>query len=127
MDKTLGIVLLVYALVLWIILLFVWRKGFREWRANCANRPRKFSAKVVGKRERPGAREAEETESAPEYLVTFEFGGRQGEFVVEPATYAAARIGQEGTVYLRGQRFEFFDPKSEAEEAEDVYRRMVKD
>ncbi len=127
MDKTLGIVLAVYALILWILVFFVWHKGYREWKANRANRVREFRARVVGRRERSGGGQGEQAGPAPEYLVTFEFHGDQREFEVGPTIYEAVRIGHQGTLYLRGQQFETFEPKTEAEEAEDVYRRMLKD
>ena len=125
-ENTLGIVIAVYALILWVLLFFVWRKGYQEWRANRAHRLRKFDARVVDKRESSESERAGETEPAPEHLITFEFGGSRREFKVEPAVYADLRVGEEGTLQLRGAGFESFEPKSTGDRAEDVYRRMVK-
>lgn len=113
MHKALSIFLIVYALALWVILFFVWRKGYREWRANRANRIRRFPARVMDKREVE--------------LVLFEFARRQREFKVDQVTYQAVRAGMEGTLVLKGHQFEAFEPKSEEERADETYRRMVKD
>jgi hypothetical protein len=121
-GHTIGIALAVYAIILWAFLFFVWHKGYREWKANRANRLRKFRARVVDRRE---SAVSESTVKAVESYVTLEYQGRQQEFKVETEVYDASRIGREGSLYLRGGRFEAFDLKSEDEEAEDVYRKMV--
>lgn len=113
MHKTLGIFLIVYALALWVILFFVWRKGYREWKANRANRIRRFPARVMDKREGE--------------LVLFEHRGAQKEIKVDQSTFQAVRAGMEGTLVLKGDQFEAFEPKSEGERADETYRRMVKD
>ena len=124
-SRTLGIVLIAYAILLWLLLFFAWRRGYQEWRRNRANRLRRFSAQVMDKRESTVPAEGPKTPPVVEYLVTFQFGGRQNEYKVEAPSYEAVRVGQEGTLYLRGGRFERFDPRSESEEAEAIYRRLV--
>ena len=123
---TMGVVLGLYALVLWILLIFAWRRGYQEWKTNRANRLRKFEARVMDKRE---VTRAEDLRGQPtvEHLVAFEFGGRQEEFGVEARIYLTARVGQEGTLRLKSGKFTSFEPKSADEETGDVYRRMVKD
>lgn len=113
MHHTLGIFLTVYALALWVILFLVWRKGYREWKANRATRIRHYPAQVMDKRDGN--------------LVLFEYQNRQRELKVDPATYQAVRAGHEGTLFLKGDRFEAFEPKSEMERADETYRRIVKD
>ena len=112
MHKALGIFLIVYALALWVILLWVWRKGYREWKENRANRIRRFHALVADKREGE--------------LVMFEYRNRRQEFKVDHAIYQAVRIGMEGTLFLKGHQFEAFESKSDMERADETYRRMVK-
>ena len=123
---TMGVVVGLYALILWILLIFAWRRGYQEWKTNRANRLRKFEARVMDKRE---VTRTEDLRGQPtvEHLVTFEFGGRQEEFGVDARIYLTARIGQEGTLRLKGGKFAAFEPKSADEETGDVYRRMVKD
>ena len=123
---TIGILLAVYALILWILVLWVLRKGHREWKANRANRLREFRARVVDKRAAPVSGGGIGAQNS-EYSVTFEYAGRQADFKVDPTVHSAVRIGQEGTLRLRGEQFEEFIAKSEGEQADDIYRRMVKD
>jgi len=113
MSEALVIFLAVYALILWGVLFFVWRKGYREWKANRANRIRRFPARVMDKRESE--------------LVLFEFSSRQREIKVDKSTYQAVRTGQEGILVLKGDQFEAFEPKSDIDRADETYRRMVKD
>lgn len=126
---TLGIILAVYALVMWVVVFLVWARGYREWKANRAARPWQVKASVVAKREvassgRP-ADASIEVEPAKQF-VTFGLEGRQKELQVPASTYPTVEVGQEGTLYLRGEQFEEFEPKMEGEDADDVYRRMVK-
>ena len=123
---TIGILLAVYALILWVLVIWVCRKGYREWKANRAIRLREFRARVVDKRAVPVSGGGIGAQNS-EYSVTFEYAGRQVEFKVDPSVHSAVRVGQEGTLRLRGERFEEFVPKSEADRADDIYRRMVKD
>ena len=113
MNGTLGIFLIIYALALWVALIFVWRKGYREWKANRATRIRKFLARVMDKRSGD--------------LVLFEYQGRQREFKVDRDTHQALRVGQDGSLFLKGDEFEAFEPKSDIDRADETYRRMVKD
>jgi len=124
-SRTLGIVLVAYAILLWLLLFFAWRRGYQEWWRNRANRLRRFSARVMDKRKSTVPAEDTKTSQVVEHLVTFQFGGRQNEYEVEAPTYDAVRVGQEGTLYLKGGRFEKFEPRSESEEAEEIYRRLV--
>jgi hypothetical protein len=122
MEKTIGIVMAVYALILWVMIFFVWHKGYKEWKTNRENRIREHRARLVNKTEAVNA------DGSPSYLLTFDMEGRQTSFPVDYTTYSSARIGQEGMVSLRGGRhFEAFEAKSEAERADEIYRRMVKD
>ena len=111
---TIGLILGIYALLMWVMVFYVFHKGFKEWKSNRIERVQKFHAKVMDRRESSG------------YMVTFDYAGRQKEFAVGPEVYEVARIGQEGSLYLRGESFEGFQPKSESEKADDVYGRMVK-
>ena len=121
-----SIVLVVYALILWVMVFFVWHKGYREWQANRADRLRKFEARVMDRREAIASTKNLQKEPTTEYLVAFEFAGRQRELKVGPDAYPAMRVGQEGTLYLRGDRFEAFEPKQGSDQMEEVYRKMVK-
>lgn len=123
MEKTIGIAVGVYALILWVLVMFVWHKGYKEWKANRMNRVHSHGARVLDKREpkRVGI-----VETSPERLVLFEFGGRQVELSVPSAVYESLRVGDEGTLQLRGKRFESFEQKSQDERADDLYRRMLK-
>ena len=125
-DIIIGIILAVYALILWVLVFWVWRKGHREWKANRANRLREFRARVVDKRAVPASGGKVDAHDL-EHWVMFEYAGRQAELEVDPTVHSAVRVGQEGTLRLRGERFEEFVPKSEADRADDIYRRMVKD
>ena len=124
-SKILGLILVVYAVVLWALLFFAWHRGYREWKRNRAACLQRFSARVMDRRENIVRTGGPEAPPVVEYLITFQFNGRQSEYKVESATYNAARSGQEGTLYLRGGRFERFELKTGSEEAEDVYRRVV--
>ncbi|HUV05220.1 MAG TPA: DUF2500 family protein [Armatimonadota bacterium] len=124
-STTLGVILVIYAVILWMLLFFAWRRGYQEWKRNRAGRLQRFSARVIETRENILPSKGSEARPAVERLLTFQFDGRQGEYKVESATYEAARVGQEGTLYLSSGRFERFEPKSGSEEAEDVYRRVV--
>lgn len=121
-----GIFLAIYALLLWVLLFFVWRKGYDEWKVNRANRVQELQARVLDKRENV-VTEDPQAGRVTEFLVLFEFGSRQREYKVDSSLYTATRVGQEGTVRLRGGRFESFEAKSESERAEDLYRRLMKD
>ncbi len=126
---TVGIILAVYALIMWLVVFFVWARGYREWKANRAARLWHTEARVVAKREVAASDELSEIAAKArvgDRLVTFRFGARQKEFRVPASTYSAVRIGQEGTLYLRGGRFEGFEPKAEGEDVEGVYRRVVR-
>ncbi len=120
MDKTLGIFLAVYSLILWVAIFFVWHKGYKEWKSNRANRVRKYHARVLDKRE------IKSTEGVPQPHVLFEFNGRQVEFAVDPSVFSALRVGEEGVLELRGSQFESFQPKTQDQREDDIYRRMVK-
>lgn len=120
-----GSILGIYALILWIVVFFAWRKGYKEWKANRANRVHKLHAKVLDRRENV-VPVSPQTEPTMEYMVLFEFDGRQKEFKTDSKVYDMARVGQEGILYLRGGQFENFEPKSESEKADEVYGRMVK-
>lgn len=127
MDKlTIGILLAVYTLILWILVFWVWRKGYREWKANQADRRREFAARVVDKRAASVSGDKADAHEL-EHWVTFEYAGRQVEFKVDSTVHSSVRIGQEGTLRLRGEQFEEFIAKSEGEQADEIYRRMVKD
>lgn len=121
-SGTIGIILAVYALILWILLFFVWRKGYQEWKSNRADRVRTYRARVVDRREDSTPAQ----EPAVRYCVTFEFRGLQREFEVGAQTYAEARIGEEGILRMRGERFESFEPKSVGERTDEVLRKMMK-
>lgn len=110
-----GIVLGIYALALWALLIScAWRWGFKEWKANRSQRLERAQAKLLDKRE----------ESGKCYLY-FEFAGRQKEFEVDAETYAANRIGQQGTLHLKGGAFASFEQSSASDVADGVYQRMV--
>jgi len=86
-------------------------------------------ATVVDKREVPASGEptdaSVEAETAKQ-LMTFEFEGRQKELLVPASIYSITRVGQKGTLRLRAEQFEDFEPKTEGEDADDVYRRVVR-
>lgn len=117
MDKIWGIALGIYALLLWIIVLTVWRKGYREWKENQANRLCEYDAKVVDKRS---------LRAGEECYVMFEYRNRQVEHPVSKAMHDSVRVGQEGTLRIRGGAFEDFIPRPETDRADDIYRRMVR-
>lgn len=117
MEKTIGIFIGIYSLILWVVIFFVWHKGYKEWKENRANRVREYIAHVLDKRE---------TEAGERYIL-FGFDGRQVEFPVESSVYTALKVGEDGTLSLRGGRFESFEPKTQAEREDEIFRRMVKD
>jgi hypothetical protein len=121
MDKTIGIAIGVYALILWVLVFFVFHKGYKEWKTNRANRVHKHAARVLDKREVKGAG------SALQQFVLFESSGRQVEFKVEPSVFSTLRVGDEGELALRGGRFESFEHKTQQERDDEIYRRMIKD
>jgi len=113
-----GIALGIYALILWIVIYFVFRRGYREWKRNQASRPAEFAARVMDKRASSGG---------DERFITFEYRNRQVELRVEPSVYDSIRIGQEGILTLVGGEFQGFIPRSASDQADEIYRRMVKD
>jgi hypothetical protein len=114
---TFAIIMGVYALILWVLLLWVWHKGYQEWKSNRANRVRNHDARVMDKRD-----------ASPGPFILFEYSGIQKEFMVPRDIFNELRIGQEGTLRLKGGKtFASFAPKSESERADDIYRRVVKD
>ena len=121
----LGAVLAIYAVFLWVLMFYVWRKGYREWRTNRANRLEMFSARIMDRREKMSWAPGPEGQSGAEQYVLFEYDGNQKEFRVDSEVYAIARIGREGTLYTRGGRFETVEPKSDDEQADELYRRVV--
>lgn len=114
--NAIGIFLGIYALVLWVALFYAWRRGYHEWKNSRANRIYIYQARVLDKR----------NPSTSEFLILFEFAGRQKELEVPEPVYTALRIGHEGTLCLKGKGFDSFEPKSEAERADDLYQKMVK-
>ncbi|MCL6628579.1 MAG: DUF2500 family protein [Armatimonadetes bacterium] len=115
-----GILMAIWALALWIALFYAWRRAYKEWKSNCANRLSTYTATVLDRRA---------TKSAPdkmEYAILFEFEKRQKEFAVDEHVYNTARVGCEGLLHLRGGQFEAFELKPDAERAEDLYRRIAK-
>lgn len=121
MDHFWAIALTIYALVLWVVLFFVWHKAYKEWKENRANRLRKFHARVLDRRIVTAA-----SASASEYLALFEFAGQQQEFEVGESLYNDLRVGQEGTLYTRGGKYEMFEPQPREKADDDIYRRMVR-
>lgn len=122
MEKTIGIFLAAYALILWVLVVFVWHKGYKEWKTNRANRVHTYRARVLDKRAPKGVAET------PAPLVLFEFRGRQKEIRVAPEIFEVIKVGDEGLLRLHGDgRFDGFQSQSQDERADDIYRRMVKD
>lgn len=121
-----GLALAVYALILWVVLFMAWRKAYQEWRENRASRLMKHHARVMDRRERIRPTSDPAAPPSLEHYALFEYEGRQQEFKVDPSIYEIARVGQEGFLYMRGGRFEAFEPKSEGQKADDVYHRIVK-
>lgn len=115
-----GILMAMWALALWIALFYAWRRAYREWKSNCANRLSTYTATVLDRRAiKTGADKIE-------YAVLFGFEKRQREFMVNEYVYDIARVGCEGLLHLRGGQFEAFELKPDAERAEDLYRRIAK-
>jgi hypothetical protein len=115
---TIGIALAIYALIMWIMVAMVLRRGYREYRAN---RPEKLSetrARVMDRRL---------DESTGRLYLTFELDtGRQREFEVIEAIYTASRVGQAGVLHLRADRFEDFEHQPEDQGWNEIYDRMVR-
>ena len=116
---TIGIALAIYAILMWIMVMLVWHRGYREWKANRPEKLLEVQAKVMDRRR-------EEHPQGDLHYLTIEYDGRQREFEVIEAIYASSRAGQSGTLHLRGDKFEDFEPQPEGEGWEDIYRRMVK-
>lgn len=95
----------------------VWQRGYREWKANRPEKLRETRARVMDRRR---------DESPERYFLTLEHDGRQQEFEVAEAVYTASRVGQTGTLYLRGGKFEDFEPHPEADGWDEIYDRMVR-
>jgi hypothetical protein len=121
MYKPIGIALGVYALILWVLVFFVFHKGYKEWKTNRANRVHKHRARVLDKRESKGA------EGVPQQYLLFGFDDRQVELKVEPSVFASLRVGDEGVLGVRGGLFESFEAKTQDEKSDEIYRRMIKD
>lgn len=117
MGKNLGLFLGIYALILWGLVVYVFYKAYHEWKGNKSRRLRSCSAKVMDKRD---------TKSG-EWYVLFEYDGRQVEYKVAESVHSSLRVGDEGTLNLRGKEFESFEHKSQNERADDIYRRIIKD
>lgn len=115
-----GILMAVWALALWVALFYAWRRAYKEWKSNCANRLSTYTATVLDRRV---------IKSGPntlEYAVLFGFEKQQKEFIVNEYVYHIARVGCQGLLHLRGGQFEAFEAKADAERAEDLYRRIAK-
>jgi hypothetical protein len=67
-----------------------------------------------------------ESEIVTQSYITFEFGGIQKEYAVPETTYQSTRSGGEGIIILSGDQYKDFEPRSPGDEADDVYRRMVR-
>lgn len=113
----------VYLLLVWVLVGYVFYRGYKEWKANRAVRPMEAEARILDKRD-IAAGQGDEIEH--QYFLTFEYKDRQKEFGVDPETFNSTRVGEEGILHLRGEDFESWQPKSELEAAEDVYRRMMR-
>jgi ABC-type multidrug transport system fused ATPase/permease subunit len=120
MEKVVTAFILIWALVLWAVMIYIWRLAYREWRSNRANRLSSYTAKVLDKRITTLGN------NTAEYTVMFEFGKYQREFTVDEDSYNTARVGCEGILHLRGERFEAFEPITDAERAEELFRRITK-
>ena len=114
---TLGILLTVYAVIVWLMVMMIWQRGYREWKSNRTERLREVPAKVLDRRSE---------QASGRFYLTLEYGGRQGDFEVLEAIYASARVGQLGILTLRGEKFEDYEPRPEGEGWTDIYDRMVK-
>lgn len=119
---TIGIILAIYAFIMWIMVMMVFKRGYRDWKANRPEKLHEARARVMDRR----------TEANPDavrgdrYYLTLEYDGRQQEFEVIEAIYTSSRVGQAGTLHLRGGRFEDFEPRPEGEGWDEIYSRMVK-
>ncbi|MDI6828443.1 MAG: DUF2500 family protein [Armatimonadota bacterium] len=122
---TIGILIAIYVVILWVLLFFALRQGYREWRSVRSSRISRIPACVKDKRQ---ASVYDETGNQPllRYFVTFEFEGKQKEFEVSELNYSSTRIGGEGMLILRAEEYQAFEPMSPGDEADEVYRRMVK-
>jgi hypothetical protein len=119
------ILAVLYAVLLWAALFYVWYRGYKEWTRNRANRVHSVEARILDKRQSTSPAERPGEEGIPQFYILFEFRGRQREYAVEEAVFREARVGREGTLYLKGDGYEKFEPRSEIRQAEDVFRKMT--
>jgi hypothetical protein len=119
-GMTIGLLLAVYALILWVLVFWVWQRGYREWKKNLARRPRAFRARVSAKRE-----DKAEGERESAYFVTFESTWARKEYRVSPSAYADLQIGRVGTLHVAGDRFEDFVPQP-TDEKWEAHRRTMR-
>ncbi len=117
---TIGIILAVYALIMWIMVMMVFKRGYRDWKANRPEKLREARARVMDRRVEP------DRALGDRFYITIEYDGRQQEFEVMEAIYASSRVGVSGTLHLRGGKFEDFEPRPEGEGWDEIYGRMVK-
>lgn len=99
--------------------MLVWQRGYREWKASRPVKLHEIQAGIMDRRK-------DESPQGARYYLTIEYDGRQQEFEVIEAIYVSSRTGQRGTLHLRGDKFEDFEPRPEGEGWEDIYRKMVK-
>lgn len=103
---------------MWIMVGWVLKRGYREYKANQPEKLREMRARVMDRRL---------DESTGRHYLTFELdGGRQQEFEVIEAIYTVSRVGQAGKLVLRGGRFEDFEHEPEGQGWDEIYDRMVK-
>jgi hypothetical protein len=105
----------IYAVMMWMILIWVWQRGYREWRTNVHNRLHKVHGRIVDKRE-----------TFHDHWLLFEYSGHQQEFLVDQAVYNSFRVGQSGVLHFHGDSFDRFELEQHGENADDIYRRMVR-
>ncbi|MDH7481189.1 MAG: DUF2500 family protein [Armatimonadota bacterium] len=120
-----GILIALYVVILWVLVFFALRRGYREWREGRSTRFRRVPACVMDKRR---ASEYSDAVGQPisRYFITFKYEGEQREFEVSEEIYTSTRIGGEGVLILKSENYQTFEPKSPGDETDEVYRRMVK-
>ncbi len=117
------IALTLYVLILWGMLIYVWRKGIKEWRRNKDNKPHEYRVTVMDKRE------IKDTSDEPDLwqcLVLFDISGRQVEYSVPLESYTGIRVGQTGMLKIENLKFQDFIPDEQKDHYEDLFDKIVK-
>ena len=117
----------VWMIIVWVGVFLALRMGWRAFKKDFRGDKTRTPAKVVHKREH-SLFVAQTHEYAQVYELTFQCqDGQIVAFDVPERLYLHVSMGEEGMLVRQGSRFiEFEGPSGASEDADDLYRRLVR-